>query len=327
MSDYKDRFEKWQKEAREKFEQIDSQLGISEKIESGARAVIDTAQKSAEKIVSEAEKNEAAREAVRAAGETIKTAGEAARKVWEAGEPIREAAGEAGEKAAATAGEIIKNAGEIFEGASRTAEYSVRGFTDALGFGAGFTRSYNAARNSLRNFSSWALRNPLEAAAAGVSAAVGAGIGVVFTGISSHWFFNSALPAFSVKILAKRFDGYLKSQNEKIASGRLAEAEAARISFETDIARRIGAPLLAGFSFASGAVLLTNVINPKTITGFPLGWLIGGNSFLEGIWFFGNGVVCLKTSHDFFMIAVEDDQEINTMIREIKGLLPSAFSN
>jgi hypothetical protein len=38
MSDYKDRFDKWQREAKEKFEEIDKQLGLKEKIGEGALA-------------------------------------------------------------------------------------------------------------------------------------------------------------------------------------------------------------------------------------------------------------------------------------------------
>ena len=37
MSDYKERFEKWQRGAKEKFDEIDKQLGLKEKIGEGAR--------------------------------------------------------------------------------------------------------------------------------------------------------------------------------------------------------------------------------------------------------------------------------------------------
>ena len=43
MADYKDRFGKWQKDAKEKFEEIDKQLGLKEKIGESARAVASTA--------------------------------------------------------------------------------------------------------------------------------------------------------------------------------------------------------------------------------------------------------------------------------------------
>jgi hypothetical protein len=125
-----------------------------------------------------------------------------------------------------------------------------------------------------------------------------------------------------VKKLAERFNDYLKTREKLIAEGELSQAEAERVEFERDIARRIGAPLLGAFSFASGAVMMTNILNPKTITGAPIDWIIGGNPLLEGVWFFGNGMVCFKTSYDFFMIALEDQAEVQRMVKEIKGLLP-----
>jgi len=331
MSDYKDRFEKWQKEARERIEQIDAEFDISGRIESGARSVIENAQKGVEKIVSEAEKNEAAKDAVRVAGETLKAAGNVARMVWDSQEPIRNAAAEAGEKVRAAAGDTIRAAGEkadeFIGDAARMAETSAGLLSDVFGIGIGFNRAFSAVQESFQSLSTWAAEKPLEAAAAGVSAAVGAGIGVVFTGLGSNWLFSSALPAATAKVLAERFDNYLKSQEEKIARDEIDAAEGERIRFESEIARRIGAPMLAGFSFASGTVLLLNVFNPKTVTGFPFGWLIGGNPFLEGIWFFGNGLICLKTSYDFFMIAIDDNNEMKSIIRELKGLLPATTSS
>ena len=42
---------------------------------------------------------------------------------------------------------------------------------------------------------------------------------MVFTGISSHWLLNSAIPTWSVKKLAENFDGYLKRREELIEKG------------------------------------------------------------------------------------------------------------
>ena len=99
MSDYKERFDKWQRDAKEKFEEIDKQLGLKEKIEEGARAVVDTAQKGAEKIKAEAEKSGVGKQAVKVAEETLKTAEETAKKAWNASEPIRDVAEDAGDRA------------------------------------------------------------------------------------------------------------------------------------------------------------------------------------------------------------------------------------
>lgn len=338
MSDYKERFDKWQRDAKEKFEEIDKQLGLKEKIEEGARAVVDTAQKGAEKIKAEAEKSDVGRQAVKVAEETMKTAGETAKKAWNASEPIRDVAEDASERAGdvvgaagKAAGDVIgvaaEKAGNIFDDARETFGSSAKKFSQAFSFGAGFTRTMDSAYRSFSKASSWIQENPLQAATTGVSMAVGAGLGVVFTGISSHWLFNSALPAWSVKKIGEQFNEFLKRKEELIEKGRLSEAEAERIRFERDIAKRIGAPLLGAFSFASGAVMMTNILNPKTITGAPIDWIIGGNPLLEGVWFFGNGMVCFKTSYDFFMIALDGQEDVERMVREIKGLLPAGVKN
>ena len=69
--------------------------------------------------------------------------------------------------------------------------------------------------------------------------------------------------------------------------------------------------------------MMTNIFNAGTVTGFPLGSIIGGSPLLEGVWFFGNGMVCFKTSYDFFMIALDGDEDVERMVTEIKGLLPA----
>jgi len=272
---------------------------------------------------------------VKAAEETFKTAEETAKKAWDASEPIRDVAEDAGGRAGdvVTAagkaasdvlGVAAEKAGDIFNDARETVGKNAGRVSRAFNIGAGWTRTFDSAYKSLSKASGWIQENPLQAATTGVSMAVGAGLGVVFTGISSHWLFNSALPAWSVKKIGEQFNEFLKRKEELIEKGRLTEAEAERIRFERDIAKRIGAPLLGAFSFASGAVMMTNIFNPKTITGAPIDWIIGGNPLLEGVWFFGNGLVCFKTSYDFFMIALDGQEDVERMVREIKGLLPAA---
>lgn len=344
MADYKERFEKWQRDAKEKFEEIDKQLGLKDKIEEGAKVVMDTAKEGATKLKNEAEKTEVGKQAVKVAEETYKTAEDAAKKVYEASAPVRDAAEDAGEKAADAfgrsavetektirdfgkkAGEMInfagEKAGEMFEETRKTVNKTAQTASKAFNFGASWTRTFDSAYKTFQKTSLWITENPLQAATTGVSMAVGAGLGVVFTGISSHWLFNSTLPAWSVKKIGEQFNTYLKDQEELIKQGELSKAEAERIQFERDIVKRIGAPLLGSFAFASGAVLMSNIVNPKTITGAPIDWLLGGNPLLEGVWFFGNGMICFKTSYDFFMIALEDDDDVQKIVKEVKGMLP-----
>lgn len=324
MADYKEKFDRWQKRATEKLEAIDAQLGLKDKIEDSARAVYETAQRSAEKIKTEAEKSDVGKQAVKVAGSVINTAGDAAKTAWNVSEPVRDVAVEAGTKAGGVVVDAASKAGEFFEDAKETVGTNAKRVSKVVGFGSSLSNSIDAASKSLKKAAGWVQEDPMRAATTGVSMAIGAGLGVVFTGISSHWLFNSAIPTWSVKKLAVRFDEYLKRREDMIEKGQLTEAERERIKFERDIAKRVGAPMLGAFSFASGAVMLTNVLDPKNITGFPLGSIIGGNPILEGVWFFGNGMICFKTSYDFFMIALDGQEDVEKMVKEIKGLLPQS---
>ena len=358
MADYKERFEKWQREAKERFDDFDKQIGLKEKIAEGAKAAKETAEtfrEGTKKIRTEAEKSEVAKQAVKVAeetfktaekvaGETVKTAGEQAKKAWEASEPIRNAAGDAGGKAADAFGEsaveaedLIKTvgrrageavafagetAGKVFNEASETFGATAKKVSRTFGIGASWTRTINSAFKSVQSAGDWIQEKPVQAATTGVSMAVGAGLGVVVTSISSHWFFNSTLPTTIVRIGGEQFKKHLDKQNDLIKKGDLTQAEAERIQFERDIAKFVGAPLLGAYSFTSGVMLLSNVLNPKTVTGAPIDWLLGENPLLEGIWFFGNGIACFQTSYDFFMFALEDQQDVQNVVKEIKGLLP-----
>lgn len=322
MNDYKEKFGRWQKKASEKFEEIDAQLGLKEKIEGGARVVVNTARTGAERIKTEAEKTDVGKQAVKVAEGVINTAGDTAKTAWKTSEPVRDVATDAGAKAGGVVMDAAGKAGEFFDDARETVGTSAKRVSKIVGFGSSMSVTLDSARKSVNKASEWIQEDPFRAATTGASMAVGAGLGIVFTGISSHWLLNSAIPAWSVKKLAENFNAYLKRREDMIAKGQLSEADAERVRFERDIAKRIGAPLLGAFSFASGAVMMTNVLNPATVTGFPIGNIIGGNPLLEGVWFFGNGMVCFKTSYDFFMIALDGQEDVEKMVKEIKGLLP-----
>ena len=324
MTDYKEKFDHWTKKATEKLEEIDAQLGLKEKIEGGARVVVDAAKTGADYIKTEAEKTHVGKKAVKVAEDVIGTANDAATTAWNASEPVRDAATDVGAKAGSVVVETAEKAGEFIDDAAGTVGTNAKRVAKVVGFGASLSTTLDAGLKSVKKAADWAMEDPLRAATTGVSMAIGAGLGVVFTGLSSHWLMNSAIPTWSVKKLAEQFNGYLKRREDLIEKGQLSEADAERIAFERDIATRIGAPLLGAFSFASGAVMMTNIFDPKTITGFPLGNIIGGNPLLEGVWFFGNGMVCFKTSYDFFMIALDGQEDVEKMVREIKGLLPVA---
>lgn len=364
MADYKERFQEWQKQAKDKFEEIDKQLGLKEKFEEGAKVIIDTAQKSAEvmtdvagkgveavkdgveKIKSEAEKTEVGKQAFKVAEETVETAEKTAKTVYQASEPIRDAAedtvknaGKVAQEAAKNAGGVAKEAGkkagevlfvatekasEVFEDASESFRKTTKTASDLFGFGSSVGKTLDSAYKTFSKTVGWVQDNPLQAAASGVSMVVGAGLGVGFSLVSSNWLFHSALPAWSMQKVGDQFTGYLKNQELLISNGELSEAEAEKIQFEKDIVKYIGAPLLGAFSCAAGVMMWAQIFNPKTITGAPISWLLGGNPLLEGIWLFGNGTVCLKIGVEFFMISLEDQEDVQKIFKEIKGLLPQA---
>ncbi len=345
MSDYKDRFEEWQKAAKAKVREIDEKLNLKERVEEGTRfaqeavkgsaklaqeaaregaklaqeaAVIgaDVVFEGAEKLKTEAEglkDEEAVRQRARQAAE------EAARKAKEAAELFRELAGNASEKAA-----------DVFEGAKKT--YATA--SEVFSVGSHLTKASAYATQGLFKVFDWAKENPGKAALTGVSIVLGIragaalpGLDAVLLGSHPHWFTHSALPVYGLRKASEKFDEYLKRQEELIAKGELSKADKERVEFERKIVKYVGAPLLGAFSCAAGAAMWAQIFQPGRITGVPISWLLGSNPFLDGIWLFANGVICFQQGYEFFMIALADQEEVKKVVREIKGLLPTAEAN
>ena len=116
-----------------------------------------------------------------------------------------------------------------------------------------WTRTIDSAFKTIGRTGEWITEKPLQAAATGTSVAVGAGLGVVFTGLSSHWLFNSTIPTSAVKIAGDQFVKHLKAQDDLIEGGELTEKELEQLRFQKDITKYVGAPMLGAFSFATGA--------------------------------------------------------------------------
>lgn len=349
MGDIKERFEKFQRDAKEKFQKIDDRLNLSEKVEEGVKAAAETTKKSVEtikggveKLKDEAEKTNIGKRAFEVAEDTYETVEETAKKAWDASESVREAAEDVKENAeevfgTATGGvdDVLKNvrqkagkainvaseeAGKILGKTKKTFESTAKGVSKSVRLGFGWTRTIDLALKTFQKTTERIQERPLQAFSTGASMIIGAGFGFLFTGVNSHWLLNSALPSWSVQKASKLFTDYLKDQESLVKKGNLSEAEAERIKFERKIAKYVGAPLLGAFSFASGAVMLTNVLNPKKITGYPIDRLLGRNPVLERLWFFGNGMVCFKTSYDFFMFSFENHEDLQEVVKEIKGM-------
>lgn len=327
MTDYKNKIDEWQKTARRKARELDEKYAISDFVDEGARAAGEAAKLGAQTLTSGAEKVRA--EAERLAedsdlnGAARRAAGEAARGAKKAGEVIRNAAGDSGRDAVKKAS---KKAGEVFDDA-RTYYERASQFYDT---GARVTRASTAATAGLAKAREWIQENPGKAAVVSFSLVMGVRMGAALPGLDAvllgahpHWLTHSALPIFGVRKLSERFDEYLRKQEELIAAGQLDEADRKRVEFQRNITKYVGAPLLGAVSCAAGAAMFAQILQPGSVVGAPVSWLVGGNPFLGGVWLFANGVICFHEGYKFFMIALADQEEVHRMVREIKGLLPA----
>src|SRR6185369_997240 len=219
-------------------------------------------------------------------------AGDVKRHAKDAGRAIRDAATDAGKVIRDAAGPAGKKAEEVFDGA---ASY-VGSAAKMAGRGMKATRATAAATESLLKAKDWVKENPGKAAAVTASLVLGIragaalpGLDIILLGTHPHWLTHSALPVLGLKMASKKFDEYLKKQEQRIAAGELDEAARERVEFQRKMAKYVGAPLLGAFSCAAGTVMFAQILNPVGITGAPISWILGGNPFLDGVWLFANG--------------------------------------
>jgi hypothetical protein len=321
MADYKEKFDDLHRAAKRKARELDKKLNVTGMVEDTARVAGDAARRGAQTIANGAEQLRA--EAGRFADESNlrDTAGravdEAKRRAKDAGKIIRDAAGPAGRKAEKAFDEAV--------------DYATTA-TKFAGKGVRATRASAAATAGMMKAKDWVKENPDKAAVVSFSLILGIRMGASFPGLDAvllgshpHWLTHSALPVLGLKKASEKFDEYLKKQDARIAAGELDEAERERVEFQRKMAKYVGAPLLGAFSCAAGAVMFAQIVSPGAVTGAPISWLLGGNPFLDGVWLFANGVICFHQGYKFFMIALADQEEVNRVVREIKGLLPAAL--
>jgi hypothetical protein len=317
MADYKEKIDEWQQAAIRKALELDEKFAISDLVGEGARVAGEAAKRGAETMASGAERLKAEAERLTDEDEVGETARRAAsgtvKGVKKAGETFRDVAGDAGKK-------VFDDAKTYYDRASQI-----------YGTGARFTRASAAATTGFIKARDWIKENPGKAAVVSVSLVLGIRAGAAFPGLDAvllgshpHWLTHSALPVYGLHKASEKFDSYLKKQEELIARGELTEADQQRIEFERNIVKYVGAPLLGAFSCAAGAAMWAQIFQPGAITGAPISWLLGGNPFLDGVWLFGNGVICFHQGYKFFMIALANQDEVAKVVREIKGLLPAA---
>ncbi len=327
MTDYKEKIDEWQKTARRKARELDEKFAISDLVDEGARAASDAAKRGADTISSGAERLRSEAERLAENAEVSDTArrvaDEAVRGAKKAGQVIREATGETGEKVGKKAGEVFDDAKAYYDRASQVYDT-----------GAKVTRASSAATAGILKARDWIKENPGKAAAVSFSLILGIRMGAGFPGIDAvllgahpHWLTHSALPVFGIRKLSEKFDSYLRKQEELIAAGQLDEAERKRVEFQRNMTKYVGAPLLGAFSCAAGAAMFAQILQPASVAGAPVSWVLGGNPFLGGVWLFANGVICFHEGYKLFMIALADQEEVAKVVREIKGLLPAAATS
>ena len=324
MADYKEKIDEWQKTVRRKARELDEKFALSDLVGEGSRAAGNAAKRGAETIASGAEKLRSEAERLSSEGDFGETArraaGEAVRGAEKAGKIIQDAAGDVGKQAGKTAGEVFDDAKTYYDRASHFYETSAK-----------VTRASTAATAGILKAREWIKENPGKAALVSFSLVVGVRMGTALPGLDAvllgahpHWLTHSALPIFGARKLSEKFNDYIRKQEELIANGELDEAEKKRVEFARNMTKYVGAPLLGAVSCAAGAVMFAQILQPGSVVGAPVSWLVGGNPFLGTVWLFANGVICFHEGYKFFMIALADQDEVNRVVREIKGLLPAA---
>ncbi|HXG65429.1 MAG TPA: hypothetical protein VNO70_09990 [Blastocatellia bacterium] len=317
---------------------IDEKYDVKGKLDEGRRAATDALRKGADAATAgfDAAREEVSRiDRERKISETVS---ETARRVTDA---INDAAEKSGakEKASAVADDIKAKTGEFVDDAK----------TKANDFFGEARRHYNAATGAARSSVSaarlpssvlsavasardWVKENPGKAVVVSLALAAGTRAGSAFStldvtllgaGGAGNWLFHSAIVPYGLRKLSEKYEAYLKRQEALIKEGKLTEAEQQRVKFERDVAKYVGAPLLGAFSVAAGAGLVYEAFTGAAVTGVPISLVLGGNPALSSIWLFANGLICFHNGYKFFMMAVGDQEDVQRVVRDIKGLLPA----
>jgi len=178
----------------------------------------------------------------------------------------------------------------------------------------------------------WVTENPGKATVVTLSLIAGVRAGAAWPGLdvtilgagaSGHWLFHSAAGSYGMYKLSDRYMAYLKERERLLNEGKLPEAERARVQFQRNAAKYVGAPLLGAFSVAAGATLMYEAFTGGAVIGFPVNLILGGNPLLNSIWLFGNGLVCFHNGYKFFMMALAREEDVARVVNELRGLLPA----
>jgi hypothetical protein len=335
--DYGKKFEELRDRARRKAEEADAKFGIRDRLGDTAKIAEEALRKSAQAA------REAA-DAVREQAERVVPEGETRERFRDAATAARDAASNAKDAATGAFRTGASAAEDAFRTGARTAEPYVSDFfgeakqyyRTAAGAAAASTAAVFTATTVAETVASartWIRENPGKATIVTLSLVAGVRAGsawpaldvtILGAGASGHWFFHSAIAAYGMRKLSERYMSFLKEQERLLAEGKLTEAERARVEFQHNAAKYVGAPLLGAFSVAAGATLMYEAFTGGAVVGFPVNLILGGNPILNSVWLFGNGLVCFHNGYKFFMMALAKEDEVDRVVRQLKGLLPAA---
>ncbi|MCI0489400.1 MAG: hypothetical protein L0229_22635 [Blastocatellia bacterium] len=321
------KFDELKRRAEKAARELDEKYDIKSKVDKGTRAATDALRKGADIATSgfEAARDEVSR--IDKEHKISETARETARRAADAASDVAERSGvkkkaeEVAEDAKTTATDLFGEARRYYDNATGAARSGV----SAARLPSSITGAVKTARD-------WIKENPGKTAIVSLALVAGTRVGSAFSALdvtllgaggAGNWLFHSAVVPYGLRKLSEKYEAYLKRQEELIKEGKLDESEQARVKFERDVAKYVGAPLLGAFSVAAGAGLVYEAFTGAAVTGFPISLVIGGNPLLSSIWLFGNGLVCFHNGYKFFMMALGDQEDVNRVVRDIKGLLPA----
>jgi hypothetical protein len=322
------KLEELARRAKQAAREINEKYDVTGKLDQAAQATTDVLRKGADAATTGFEK---AKEKVttldrehRVSERVTQTARKAADKVDDVvtRSGAKEKASEVMDEARSTASDIYGEAKSYYKSASSAAHTTA----SAARLPSSILKAVSSARD-------WMKENPGKAAIVSIALVAGTRAGSAFSSLdvallgaggAGNWLFHSAVVPYGLRKLSQKYETYLKKQEELMRDGKLDEAERARVKFQRDAAKYVGAPLLGAFSVAAGAGLMYEAFTGAAVTGFPINLVIGGNPMLSSLWLFGNGLVCFHNGYKFFMMALGDQEEVARVVRDIKGLLPEA---
>lgn len=344
--DYMKKLEDLRERMRRKAEETDRKYNIRSRIDDAARTAetairkgadvardgIEAARRQAENLNIDPTLKQQAREAASAAGDAARSAASVANDAAKSAASVANDAARTASSSVRSGAQVARDTAVDFFGEAKQYYQAASTAASAGATAASVASSMSGAVNSARK---WIKENPGKSTIVTLSLIAGARAGVAWPGLdvailgagaSGHWLFHSAVGSYGMYKLSDKYMSFLKERERLLNEGRLTEAERARVEFQRNAAKYVGAPLLGAFSVAAGATLIYEAFTGGAVIGFPVNLILGGNPFLNSVWLFGNGVVCFHNGYKFFMMALAKEEDVQRVVHELKGLLPAAVA-